>query len=132
MSCVIDYAGLRTTAESTFLDTCRIGTTPTAASDMWNLANTVPADPLYADAISCGFKPTNAGEVRDGSQAPLHDATLRLPVDTDIKTVDYIELTHRHGTALDPLEYYAVIGKPELGPSALVLRLKFITGNSAL
>lgn len=125
----LPYAKLRDTAESTFFDTCRLGTTPAFE---YGALDTNDSEPTYGDGIPCGFKPAGHGEVLDGSAAPIFMATLRLPVGVSIGSADRVEITHRHGDALDPTQVYAVEGAPARGPSATVLQLKLITGNSTL
>lgn len=125
-----EYSRMRSTCVATFFDSCKLGTATAAAFGSDPGASTYS----YANDIACGFEPEISaaiGEGGDGIQAPLFDAKLRLPVDTDITNIDRVQMTARHGTALDPVEYYTIDGKPALGPSALVLKLKLITGVSA-
>jgi hypothetical protein len=123
----IDFDYMRETAALTFFDTCRLGAVPEFE---YGSLDSVPEDPLYSDGQPCGFEPGRRGEVEDGSQAPIYDAILRLPVTASVASIDRVELTHRHGTALASPQIYAVVGAPELGPSANVLTLKLITGES--
>ena len=125
-----EYSRMRSTCVATFFDSCKLGTATAAAFGSDPGASTYS----YANDIDCGFQsdPKMRGaESADGTQAALIDAVLRLPVDTDITNIDRVQMTARHGTALDPVEYYTIDGKPALGPSALVLKLKLITGVSA-
>ena len=122
-----EIADMRETAESSFMDACRIGapSTPAWGSDPGGLTYT------YGAAEPCGFDPTPAGEVEDGTQTPLVDAKLRLPIGTVISELYRVSITARHGTAVTA-ETYVVEGAPRRGPSALVCDLKRITGASAL
>jgi hypothetical protein len=125
---VPEFERMRVTAAESFFDACKLGSATAA-----NWGDDPGVDTFsYANEIACGFKYEPKGEIKDGSHAPLFDAVLRLPVDTDVTNVDRVQMTGRHGEALDPVEYYAVEGKPSRGPSALVLNLKLITGASAL
>lgn len=125
-----ELSRMRSTAAETFFDACKLGTATASGfgSD--------PGDSTYsyANEIDCGFWPSpkqQSGEAGEGVQAPMFDALLRLPVDTDITNIDRVQMTARHGEALSPVEYYAIEGKPSLGPSAIVLKLKLIVGVSA-
>jgi hypothetical protein len=127
LTCLVpDFACLRAVAESTFFDTCEIGA---VAAHTWGSADTTAGDPDFGDPTPCGFQPVNKGELGDGSQAPDLDGTLRLAIGTDITNIDRVKLTARNGEAITP-ELYSVQGLPERGPTALVLNLKRITGNS--
>jgi hypothetical protein len=125
-ACALPYDCMRATAEATFFDTCRIGAVPVHT---WGGPDTGQSVPVFGDALACGFQPMNKGEVQDGSQAPNFDAKLRLSLDIDVSRVDRVELTARHGSAIEP-QLYSVEGDPERGPSAQVLNLKRITGKS--
>ena len=122
----LPYSCLQATAESTFFDECELGAIVVGG---WGEADTGAGTPVFDDAIPCGFQPMNKGESRDGAQVPFMDAKLRLPVGTDITNIDRVRLTSRHGTAITP-QLYTIEGPPELGPSAMVLNLKLVTGNS--
>ena len=123
-----EYTRMRSTAAETFFDTCRIGT---ATAHVYGSADTNDVAPTYSDGIACGFRPAPVGEAIDGSDAPDFDAVLRLPLDTDVTNVDRVEVTHRHGEALADAQIFTVTGEPARGPSALVLKLKLVTGESS-
>lgn len=127
MTCLTpDFASLRVVAESTFFDACEIGT---VAAHTWGSADTTAGTVTFGDAMACGFNPANRGETKDGSQAPDLDATLRLPIGTVVDNVSRVRITERNGEAITA-ELYSVEGLPQRGPTALVLGLKRITGNS--
>jgi len=126
MTCTLPYDCMRATAASTFFDECELGAVPVHT---WGSADTGEQVPVFGDAVACGFQPMNKGEVRDGSQAPMYDARLRLTLDNDVSNIDRVRITVRHGEAITP-ELYSVEGLPERGPSAQVLTLKRITGES--
>lgn len=122
-----ELAGFQSTAEGSFFDSCKLGTATAASFG----SDPGSASYSYGDEIACGFAYGGQNEVKDGSQAPIYDATLRLPIDTTIANIDRVQVTQRHGVAITP-EYYTIEGKPSRGPSAIVLNLKLITGVSAL
>lgn len=122
-----EIARMRSTAAETFLDSCRLGD-PTSSS--WG------SDPgsdsyAYGAEIPCGFDMAPAGEAAEGSQAPVVDALLRLPVGTVVSGKHRVRITKRHGEALSPPQDYTVDGEPDRGVSALVLKLQAVTGNVA-
>lgn len=125
----LDYTRLKSTAESSFFDTCKIGT---ITADTWGGADTNADAATYGSAVACGFAYAPKGEADNGSAAADFDAVLRLPVGTTVASKDRIQMTHRCNVALDAAEYYEVVGKPALGQSALVLEIKLLTGNSTL
>lgn len=126
MTCTLPYDCMRATAESTMLDACQLGVVATGG---WGQPDTGNHAPAWGSEIACGFQPANRGEVKDGSQAPNYDARLRLPLTVDANRIDRVRMTKRHGEAINE-EDYSIEGQPERGPSAQVLTLKRITGNS--
>lgn len=123
-----DLACMQAYAESSFFDSCKLGTTTPASFGDDPGVITVS----YANEILCGFKSGASREVKDGTQTPLYDALLRLPVGTVVSNIDRVCITKRFGVALTSEEYFSIEGAPAKGPSALVLRLKLITGDTAL
>lgn len=122
-----DFSYMRGVAESTFFDECRLGTLPAPEYGTLDVSN---RDHVYTDAQPCGFEPGGRRETEDGAQTPDYTATLRLPVGTDVAGTSRVELTARHGTAISPTQIYSVEGPPAIGPSAIVLSLKLVTGES--
>ena len=123
-----ELACMANTAEGTFFDRCKFGiaTPPDFGED--------PGDISYAwsDEVACGFKPGIQWEVKDGTQAPMYDALLRVSLDQGVDYIDRVEITKRYGVALVTPEFYTIEGSPARGVSAKVLKLKLIAGVSAL
>lgn len=119
-----DYADIRSAAEATFRDKCKIGTSTLSAG----------TDPdartwAWGSEIACGFDAAKSREVSDGTGATLTDAVCRLGLANTIAGHNRIQVTERNGA--DVAEYYAIIGEPRRGLSCWVLNLKRLTGNSA-
>lgn len=109
------------------LDACKLGTV--APKIGWGQPDSGNHAPAWGADIACGFRPANRGEILDGSQAPVYDARLRLSLSVDVSNIDRVRMTKRHGETITE-EDYSIEGLPERGPSAQVLTLKRITGNS--
>jgi hypothetical protein len=122
-----DYACMQATAEASFFDTCQLAA---MSAHSWGSADTGPGTATWGAAQPCGYSPAPVGETKDGAQVPIFDAVLRLPFDTDVTGIQRVRITHRHGVALAAAEEYTVTGKPARGPSALLLELKLVTGNT--
>lgn len=121
-----EIALLRSEAEASMRDKCRIGTATRAAGnnptkETWTYAVT---------EIACGFDASKSREVQDGSRATLTDAVVRLPIATVITGKNRVRVTERNGT--DVSEDYAVVGEPRRGLTSLVVGLRRITGGSTL
>jgi hypothetical protein len=118
---------MRDTAESSFMDSCKLGT-PSGSG-----FNSDPGSTSYSwgSEIACGFDANPAGEAEGGSQAPVVDAMLRLPIGTTVTEEYRVRITKRHGEALGTPEEYTIDGAPDRGVSALVLKLKYVAGASS-
>ena len=122
-----ELSGMREAAAASFLDACQLGAP--SGGDWGN----DPGARAYGwgAEMACGFQPSPGGEAGDGSQAPLADALLRLPLGTQVTGLDRVRITQRHGEALAEPDEYTIEGKPDQGVSALVLRLKIVAGTTA-
>ena len=120
-----DYAAIRSAAESTFRDKCKIGTATRASGYEPNALTWT-----YGSEIACGFDAAKSTEVSDGSAATMTDAVCRIGLSNTITGHNRIQVTERNTT--DVTEYYAIIGEPRRGLSCWVLNLKRLTGNSAI
>ena len=102
-----DYAAIRSAAESTFRDKCKIGTATRASGYEPNALTWT-----YGSEIACGFDAAKSTEVSDGSAATLADAVMRLDKQhrqqpqriqvTERNTTDvteYSRLSANHGAA---------------------------------
>lgn len=85
--------------------------------------------PTYTDgaALDCGL---NMSPSRETRRADMNieriDATLRLPLNTTIKTTDRVKMTHRFGVAITAL-VFEVTGAVRRGPSGLQVDLQAVT-----
>jgi len=113
-----EITALRTTAAETMLDTCQLGTVMVSTSGAY-ATETVS----WATAIACGFRAAGAREAL-GSQAPLNDAVVRVPITTIVTSVSRIKLITKLGYTLPAPEVYSVQGGPLYGPTCITLRLQ--------
>jgi head-tail adaptor len=73
----------------------------------------------------CGLNNKASSEYRN-AEAPVYDARLRLPIETDISNVDRVRITHRFGILLEtPLEFQ-LTGETRRGPSGLLVDLRSV------
>lgn len=116
-----ELAGLQAGGESTMLDQCRIEYHDrTGPVDNHGKPTKVPVAPVTK---RCGFRPGGGREVQNGSERSVSDASIRLPVGTEIDNLDVIVLTQRFGRPV-PEQRYNVIGMPRYGPTAIILTLQ--------
>ena len=90
-----------------------------------------PASWEWGMDTPCGIEIHGGGEGGDATQhAPGNTATLRLPLDVEIASVDRWRVTRRHGRPLEAPEVWAVNGAPQAGISAQTVELVKVTGVS--
>jgi hypothetical protein len=112
------------TQESAMMDTCVLLERSTYEDNLGLPVETFTPDSSY----SCGFDPDPSTEEMDESEVAMMDAALRLPLEaeSDLANVDRIRLTDRFGVAITSVDY-EIIGRPERGPSGLVVKLALVT-----
>lgn len=98
--------------------------------------NGMPSPTWVAEAVSgapverpCGVAPKRKGEGMGGTEVPLHDAILRLPLSFVFTNLDRFKVVKRFNAAITPV-VYAVVGQPERGPSGYVLMVQVVTDGS--
>ena len=116
-----------------FLDTLQVGT---LSGDMWGATPDTPTWTYDIVNVLHGFvkhvvSRVVDGEVADGSEAPIVNATIYLPFGTSVTSGQRLKLTHRDRTALGAVEIYAIIGNPQQARTCLALNAKQITGESS-
>lgn len=118
---------LQTHADESMWDTCELLTYDDNAVNVYG----VP-EPMYVSAgtSECGFYTPRYWEAMQGSQVPVFDAILRLPIDTVISNVDRVRITHRHGVEQTNQQTYELVGEAAKGPSALVVKLRLVTDGT--
>ena len=72
--------------------------------------------------VPCGFNGTSRKYLSPDMTIITVDATLRLPIDTQIGVHDRVRITHRHGEEVTGLEF-EVNGEPVRGPAGIVVGL---------
>lgn len=117
-----ELSGLQAAQESAMMDTCIIQAYSSADDDY--------GEPIasYTDgeAISCGLNNRGGREVQDSDMTTLiTDATIRLPIGTEIEPQDRVKITHRFGVAA--VSTYEVVGPVRRGPSGLQVDVKAVS-----
>lgn len=117
-----ELAKMQTTQVESLMDTCVIMTYTQALDDYGAEVTTWPD----GATVDCGLNMTPSRESR---QADMNveriDATIRLPLNTVVKSSDKIRITHRFGVAITAL-VFEVIGAVRRGPSGLQIDLQAI------
>lgn len=113
-----EIAALRSAAVETMLDTCQLGTLTVNTSGAYASQSVT-----FGSTIACGFRAASARE-QAGSQAPLNDAVVRLPIETTVTSVSQVKLISKLSYTLPTPEVYAVQGGPQYGPTCITLALK--------
>jgi hypothetical protein len=132
-----DITNMRSTAESTMLDTCQIGTKSPGSGKSPNVGNWAwGADGALNGSVSCGVNLSKSREVNDGSAVTLTDGLIRIPDGTTdafgnaVSGKHRIKVTHRFSTELDTDEIYAIVGEPSRGISATVCNVTRVVGET--
>jgi hypothetical protein len=125
-----ELAGMQATQETAMMDRCTILSFTAGAADERGLPTVTYV--AAATNVPCGLQHSRQndeamGETGAGTQVPMFDGTLRLPISTVIKATDRVSITHRFGVALAAAELYELVGNPRRGPSGLLGRVKRVT-----
>jgi hypothetical protein len=88
--------------------------------------------PRYVETcfcVPCGLQHSKTNteamlKSAEGTQVPMFDGSLRLPLATDISGLDRVRITHRFGVAVDDGELLEIVGEPRRGPSGLYANVK--------
>jgi len=123
-----ELARMRTAQADCMQDACQLGT-QTAISTRTG-PEPMSATWTWATAIACGVEQNPSGESGDGSESPIAQAAVRVPTSTTIANVQRVKVTKRYGETLTTPIIYGVVGEPERGPSAIVIRCDELTGNA--
>jgi len=107
------------------LDTGQIGRRVDYSGD-YNLPQ---SEYRWGGYISLGVEMLDPDEVQDTGDVPLVEATIRLPISTEIAPRDRVRVSYRHGERLDVAEEYEVIGPPQRGPTGLVVGCRIVAGT---
>jgi hypothetical protein len=104
-------------------DACKIGVLSETVS-----GGHVSESYVYGSEIACGFDMAPRGESRDGAQAGVTPAVVRLPIGTAITSQSRVQITKRNGETITP-QYYSVEGDPGRGPTAIRANLVRVVGS---
>lgn len=124
-----DLAAMRATQNALHPDTCKHLIYTQGVQDEYGM----PAeDYLDGGAYPCGFQVKQSTEVMDGTQVLVTAARLRLDAALEgiVNNKDRVQITHRHGEALDNQPTYEIVGLPTVGPSGLLIDLHLVTDGS--
>jgi len=119
-----DLAMMRAAQLETMLDTCVLLSRSDGLVDAYNRPARVWAE---SAPIACGLDLRASRELLPGTEVPVYDARLRLPLTATVANIDRVRVTHRYGEALTSPLVFDAIGEPRRGPSALVLDLRTAT-----
>ena len=119
----VELTQMRADQAAYFNDTCVIQTHSSTQNDV----NEPVSSWADGSAISCGFEMTGGDERQqaDGTLLVV-DGIVRVPIGTSVTEVDRVKITKQHGSSITAL-VFSVIGKPQRGPSALVIDLQRVT-----
>jgi hypothetical protein len=118
-----ELIALQATQEAAMPDECMLLRRVETGTDAYGMPEVEwVASPPYP----CGLADRASREVLAGTQVPLYDARLRLPLALDgaIDEADRVRITKRFGQALASPAEYEFIGLPRRGPSGLVADLR--------
>ena len=105
------------------LDTCHLLAYSTTADDFGEM---VPFWTEMETNIACGLEQGQGSERTRGDMTTLTwDATMRLPIDTELDVRDRLKVTKRFGVDITPIEY-GIVGPIQRGPSGIRLRLQVV------
>jgi len=118
---------MQETNERHMMDTCVLQTWSSGSSNAFGERVETWTD---GAALACGFNPKGGREVAGGggevagATVILTDASVRLPIATEVDRKDRIKITHRFGVELAAPSVFEVIGEARRGPSGLQLDLR--------
>ena len=119
-----ELAAIQQTQNDYMPDTCQILTRGTSGTD----ARGKPIQTWTAGADGpCGFGPISSRDVMAGTQVPLAEARLRLPLTATFTNLDRIRITKRYDAALSASEDFEIVGPAKRGPSCFLVLLKRVT-----
>lgn len=121
-----ELSRMRTHQTETLLDACKIGTLSENTSSTYKSISYT-----YGSEVPCGFNDRSRREARDGSNARIVDAELRLPATATVTASSRVKITKRYGVAVSPELEYAVVGPPHVGPSGIVVNLLLVEGTTS-
>lgn len=117
-----DLAGMQATQESAMMSTAYIK----IYARTFDAGEPVETWTRAINPIQIGLDTKASKELRKADLTIVNTAgRARLPIDTVIDEKDHLEVIDRFGVPITPIEY-ALAGKPERGPSGLVVDLMII------
>ena len=125
-----DIARMQDTQRSHMMDCCTIlKFTPGAVNPR---GYAYPSYIVVRERVSCGLQHSRVNseamlKAAEGTQVPMFDGTLRMPIDTQISALDRVKITHRFGVSVSDGELLEVVGTPRRGPSGLLASVKRVT-----
>ena len=118
--------GMREGVIDLFVDLCQLGRSANADT------GPEPSVPVIYDteSIPCGVSVSAGGEASDGSQAPVNQIVIRLPLTIDLSDLSRIRVLTRVWEDLSAPEDYAILGVPVRGFTCYMARCDRVTGGS--
>jgi hypothetical protein len=120
-----ELAGMQATQESAMMDVCDILRMANGGADSYGKSRRVWFT-IYGE-VPCGFGYPSPRESLGLAQVPQVDATLRLPLETDITNLDRITVTHRFGVEEADPATYELAGPIKQGPSGIQIGMRRVT-----
>ena len=118
-----ELQAMQTTAAASMLDICVIQTLTVVTNAIGEDTYTPVDGQVYTCAVTCAVQWVTNQEARrpDGVMSQV-EAQIRLPVNATVATTQRIKVTHRYGVQLGAPWVFEVLGEPELGPTAVVVK----------
>ncbi len=117
---------MQSAQEAAMMDTCVLLKYVDGATDEYGMPR-----PVWVEGpiLACGYDGRRHVEQgvpggTDETQVELTDGRIRLPIDTDIRNLDKVRVTHRFGVLQEAALEYELVGAPRRGPSGLMVDVR--------
>lgn len=122
-----DLTGMREVQVLAMMDTCKLVSRTVSGADAFGN----PVAGWSEQESACGFdalirQGRSSYEVMPGTDVPVFDARLRLPLTANVTNLDRVRITKRFGETLTKPLLFEVVGNPMRGPTCLVLNLRSV------
>jgi hypothetical protein len=121
-----DLDDMAATTNSLMPDKCNVFQRTVSGRDSRN--REVETYPLRHASLPCSYNPKGGREIQvDTSQTIIADASVRLPLGSEVRNTDKVEITARFGRLIAPL-LYKVVGYPDERATAILVQLQKVGG----
>lgn len=117
-----DLIEMQATQAGHMLDICKIRARVQTVDTYGEPVETFPVD---SQEVECGLdmRPGNERHTSEGNTI-IYDATIRLPIDTELEPTERIKVTKRFGQLLETPLIYEVVSPIQRGPSGIRYALR--------